>query len=135
MGGKRNMGVRRITKDLGAIVTHIRREFGNFEPCRCRGCRFVIPPIGIPLEVLEPLETEPCEDEVHRFTDLGLTPDLCVPPGIYSGIIAPGIFLGKPTHHFLVIAGSEMHGTPAVAVRMATGSIDWRAVRRASLRS
>ena len=118
--------MRRVTNEIEQVVRHLDSEFGGHIRCR-HGCGIVTPPIGVPFEVVEPLQTQPSEIEVSRNAEKGLTPDSCIPPGIFEGIEGE-IFPGTSTHSF-GISGSVRHGTRRLYVRVATGSVDWRGVR------
>lgn len=119
--------MRIVTKEIGELRQYLEKEFGSFAECPKGGC-VVAPPVGVPFEVVEPLQTEPHAAEINRNVASGLTKDSCVPVGIYAGIEKPGIMTGTSIH-YLSIGGSEKHGTRRVCIRMATGNTDWRGVK------
>lgn len=118
-----------ITLELGDVATYLEREFGSLTKCGSGACEFTAPPVGIPFEVLEALETEPHPAEESRNAEFGLTKDACIPPGTYKGLRYPGIMVGTSSHSVSII-GSKKHGTKDVSGRMVNGTIDWRGVRK-----
>lgn len=128
-----------VTTELDAVMAYIKGEFGLYLQCPCSF--LATPPIGAPLEVLEPLETQPSAAEAERALDYGLTADFCIPPGIYSSIreIIPG-----PDYHYMFLEGWHTMATEktvakrvnpppitaSVFFRVSEGfNIDWRAVK------
>ena len=119
--------MRTVTTEFGELRQYLKSEFGSFIECPRGGC-VVAPPIGIPFEVVEPLQTEPHPVEISRNDEFGLTQDSCIPVGVYGGIGKHGILPGTSTHSLCIELPKNCWGK-RVVVRMATGNIDWRGVK------
>jgi hypothetical protein len=107
--------VRKFTESTIELCEYLEWEFGRMCECPLEHCPFVTPPVGIPFEVFEPLQS----DKENGF----------IPRGFYEGIEEPGI-LAPAGYHKFHIKGSLRHETNNIRIRISLKQqIDWRGVR------
>ncbi len=118
-----------LTDERNAVENYLQSVFGGW----CVGGNgTVAPPPLVPFEVTEPLETDVLD--VSRNTEHGLTPDCCIPPGIYAGLTQFGLD-GGICWCVGNIIGSPNHGTRDVKIILKNWKeksdcqIDWRGIR------